>query len=112
MISGQRGAAATPPPVSTALDPDARRRRSSSPTPSSLIHPASTSGDAVHQSPSPVRATSLTLVGVMPLRAVVAQAPTRDPAATYYSKAKDNDEILSFGAGVVALGYLLRKGHS
>ena len=48
----------------------------------------------------------------MPLRAVVAQAPTRDPAATYYSKVKDNDEILSFGVGVVALGYLLRKGHS
>ena len=40
----------------------------------------------------------------MPLRAAMAQAPTRDQAATYYSKAKDDDdEILSFGAGVVAL---------
>uniref|UniRef100_A0A8R7TW98 Uncharacterized protein n=1 Tax=Triticum urartu TaxID=4572 RepID=A0A8R7TW98_TRIUA len=112
MISGQRGTAATPSPVSTALDPEARRRRSSSPTPSSLIHHASTFGDAIRQSPSPAKATSPTLFGVMPLRAVVAQAPTRDPAAMYYSKAKDNDEILSFGAGVVALGYLLRKGHS
>ncbi|XBI64705.1 hypothetical protein VPH35_044762 [Triticum aestivum] len=112
MISGQRCAAATPPLVSTALDPEARRRRSSSPTPSSLIHPASTFGDAIRQSPSLAQDTSPTLVGVMPLRAIVAQAPTRDPAAMYYSKAKDNDEILSFGAGVVALGYLLRKGHS